>query len=201
MRPGMCAAWLSRPRVWHTLPAVGSMDFGKMAEPVGVAAGILLIEEAGGRVTNYQNAPLDITLQKSWPANGLLHEAMMNVLIVIYRAGSDSDALRKRGHSVAGLVECGRYRSRFCRSHASTTARLNDRGQVLTLAQARASFHRLWCGEKGDDKLFDFPQTGTKAFPRPDALSTANRDGRIGTRASRAIRTAPALNLIIEPSG
>ncbi|MBA3255690.1 MAG: inositol monophosphatase, partial [Pyrinomonadaceae bacterium] len=44
------------------------------------AAGILLIEEAGGRVTDYQNAPLDIYTPKVLASNGLVHEAMMSVL-------------------------------------------------------------------------------------------------------------------------
>ncbi len=48
--------------------------------PWDVAAGILLIEEAGGRVTNYQNAPLDIYTPKVLASNGLVHEAMMRVL-------------------------------------------------------------------------------------------------------------------------
>ncbi|MCM3871796.1 MAG: inositol monophosphatase, partial [Pyrinomonadaceae bacterium] len=48
--------------------------------PWDVAAGILLIEEAGGRVTNYQNAPLDIYTPKVLASNGRVHEAMMRVL-------------------------------------------------------------------------------------------------------------------------
>lgn len=48
--------------------------------PWDVAAGILLIEEAGGRVTDYQNEPLDIYTAKVLASNGLVHEAMMRVL-------------------------------------------------------------------------------------------------------------------------
>ncbi|MFN2511161.1 MAG: inositol monophosphatase family protein [Pyrinomonadaceae bacterium] len=48
--------------------------------PWDVAAGILLIEEAGGRVTDYQNQPLDIYTLKVLASNGLVHEAMMSVL-------------------------------------------------------------------------------------------------------------------------
>jgi myo-inositol-1(or 4)-monophosphatase len=48
--------------------------------PWDVAAGVLLIEEAGGRVTDYQNAPLDIYTPKVLASNGLVHEAMMSVL-------------------------------------------------------------------------------------------------------------------------
>jgi myo-inositol-1(or 4)-monophosphatase len=45
-----------------------------------VAAGLLLIEEAGGRITNYQGAPLDIYTPKVLATNGLVHDAMMRVL-------------------------------------------------------------------------------------------------------------------------
>lgn len=48
--------------------------------PWDVAAGILLIEEAGGHVTDYQNEPLDIYTAKVLASNGLVHEAMMRVL-------------------------------------------------------------------------------------------------------------------------
>ena len=48
--------------------------------PWDVAAGILLIEEAGGRVTDYQNSPLDIYTAKVLASNGFVHEAMMKVL-------------------------------------------------------------------------------------------------------------------------
>jgi len=45
-----------------------------------VAAGVLLIEEAGGRVTNYQGARLDIYTPKVLATNGRVHDAMMRVL-------------------------------------------------------------------------------------------------------------------------
>ncbi len=48
--------------------------------PWDVAAGILLIEEAGGRVTDYSGAPLDIYTAKVLASNGLIHDAMMRVL-------------------------------------------------------------------------------------------------------------------------
>src|SRR4026208_1740167 len=47
--------------------------------PWDTAAGILLIEEAGGRVTNYENAPLNIYTPKVLATNGLVHAAMMRV--------------------------------------------------------------------------------------------------------------------------
>jgi len=45
-----------------------------------VAAGVLLTEEAGGRVTNYQGAPLDIYTPRVLATNGRVHDAMMSVL-------------------------------------------------------------------------------------------------------------------------
>lgn len=45
-----------------------------------MAAGVLLIEEAGGRVTNFNNAKLDIYTKKVLATNGLVHEAMSDVL-------------------------------------------------------------------------------------------------------------------------
>lgn len=45
-----------------------------------VAAGVLLIEEAGGRVTDYLGNRLDIYTPKVLASNGLVHEAMMSVL-------------------------------------------------------------------------------------------------------------------------
>jgi myo-inositol-1(or 4)-monophosphatase len=45
-----------------------------------VAAGVLLIEEAGGRVTDFTGAALDIYTPKVLASNGLVHKAMMRVL-------------------------------------------------------------------------------------------------------------------------
>ncbi|HSS20736.1 MAG TPA: inositol monophosphatase family protein [Pyrinomonadaceae bacterium] len=45
-----------------------------------VAAGILLIKEAGGAVTDFRGAPLDIYTAKVLASNGLVHDAMMKVL-------------------------------------------------------------------------------------------------------------------------
>jgi myo-inositol-1(or 4)-monophosphatase len=45
-----------------------------------VAAGLLLIEEAGGRITDFSGAPLDIYSPKVLASNGLVHDAMMRVL-------------------------------------------------------------------------------------------------------------------------
>jgi myo-inositol-1(or 4)-monophosphatase len=45
-----------------------------------VAAGVLLIEEAGGRVTDYRGDPLDIYTPRVVATNGRVHDAMMRVL-------------------------------------------------------------------------------------------------------------------------
>jgi myo-inositol-1(or 4)-monophosphatase len=49
-------------------------------KPWDVAAGALIIEEAGGRVSNYANGPMDIFRPPILASNGLIHEAMMSVL-------------------------------------------------------------------------------------------------------------------------
>ncbi|HSQ24146.1 MAG TPA: inositol monophosphatase family protein [Pyrinomonadaceae bacterium] len=49
-------------------------------KPWDVAAGALIIEEAGGRVSNYANGPLDIFIPPILASNGLIHEEMMRVL-------------------------------------------------------------------------------------------------------------------------
>ncbi|HKO35343.1 MAG TPA: inositol monophosphatase family protein [Pyrinomonadaceae bacterium] len=49
-------------------------------KPWDVAAGILLIEEAGGRVSDYHNRPLDIFTPPILATNGFIHEEMMRVL-------------------------------------------------------------------------------------------------------------------------
>ncbi|HEU4767035.1 MAG TPA: inositol monophosphatase family protein [Pyrinomonadaceae bacterium] len=49
--------------------------------PWDTAAGVLLIQEARGRVTNFDNGPLDIYTAKVLASNGLIHDAMRSVLI------------------------------------------------------------------------------------------------------------------------
>ena len=48
--------------------------------PWDVAAGVLLVHEAGGRVSDYNGAPFDIYTPPILASNGLVHEAMMTVL-------------------------------------------------------------------------------------------------------------------------
>ncbi len=45
-----------------------------------IAAGVLLIEEAGGRITDFIGAPLNIYTPKVLASNGLIHAKMMQVL-------------------------------------------------------------------------------------------------------------------------
>ena len=45
-----------------------------------IAAGALLVSEAGGRITNFENEPLDIYTKKVVASNGRVHEAMLRVL-------------------------------------------------------------------------------------------------------------------------
>jgi myo-inositol-1(or 4)-monophosphatase len=45
-----------------------------------VAAGILLIEEAGGQITNFNGGAVDIYAAKVLASNGLIHDPMMQVL-------------------------------------------------------------------------------------------------------------------------
>ncbi len=45
-----------------------------------IAAGVLLIEEAGGKVSDFQGSPLDIYTPRVLVSNGLIHEQMMRVL-------------------------------------------------------------------------------------------------------------------------
>lgn len=48
--------------------------------PWDVAAGVLLIAEAGGMVTDFNSEPLSIYTPRVLASNGLIHEAMMGVL-------------------------------------------------------------------------------------------------------------------------
>ncbi len=50
--------------------------------PWDVAGAVLMIEEAGGRVSDYDGAPFDIYSAPILASNGLLHEQMMRVLAV-----------------------------------------------------------------------------------------------------------------------
>jgi len=45
-----------------------------------IAAGALLVSEAGGRITNFENEPLDIYTKKVVASNGRVHNAMLRLL-------------------------------------------------------------------------------------------------------------------------
>src|SRR5947199_3877192 len=48
--------------------------------PWDIAAGVLLINEAGGRVSNYDGTPLNIYKPPICASNGSIHEEMLTVL-------------------------------------------------------------------------------------------------------------------------
>jgi myo-inositol-1(or 4)-monophosphatase len=48
--------------------------------PWDVAAGALLVEEAGGRITNLTGGPLDLDRPRVVASNGRIHDAILNVL-------------------------------------------------------------------------------------------------------------------------
>jgi len=48
--------------------------------PWDIAAGKILIEEARGKVSNFENQPLSIYTKKVLASNGLVHDAMLRVL-------------------------------------------------------------------------------------------------------------------------
>ncbi|HEX8476383.1 MAG TPA: inositol monophosphatase family protein [Pyrinomonadaceae bacterium] len=48
--------------------------------PWDVAAGVVLVEEAGGRVTHYDGSPFNVYTPPIVASNGLVHEHMMRVL-------------------------------------------------------------------------------------------------------------------------
>jgi myo-inositol-1(or 4)-monophosphatase len=62
--------------------AAGRFDgfYEEGLRPWDVAAGVLLVEEAGGRVTHYDGTPFDHYHPLIAASNGLVHEAMLAVL-------------------------------------------------------------------------------------------------------------------------
>ena len=50
-------------------------------KPWDVAAGALIVEEAGGRITHYDGSAFDIYTAPILASNGLIHEQMMRVLL------------------------------------------------------------------------------------------------------------------------
>ncbi len=61
--------------------ACGRLDgfWEKKLAPWDVAAGSLIVQEAGGRVTNLENGPLDMNSGHILATNGLIHKEMVNI--------------------------------------------------------------------------------------------------------------------------
>jgi len=68
--------------------AAGRFDgfWEQSLHPWDMAAGVLLIEEAGGRVSRYGNEPLDIYGRELVASNGLLHSSMVEAIQSVQRA-------------------------------------------------------------------------------------------------------------------
>jgi myo-inositol-1(or 4)-monophosphatase len=62
--------------------AAGRFDafYEEGLRPWDVAAGVLLVEEAGGRVTHYDGSPFRVYTPPIAASNGLIHEAILDVL-------------------------------------------------------------------------------------------------------------------------
>src|SRR5437763_8123310 len=62
--------------------AAGRFDgfYEEGLRPWDVAAGVLLVEEAGGRITHYDGKPFQIYTPPIAASNGLVHDAMLEVL-------------------------------------------------------------------------------------------------------------------------
>lgn len=50
--------------------------------PWDIAAGYLIVEEAGGKITNFEGAPYDVYDKETLATNGLIHEAMLDQISV-----------------------------------------------------------------------------------------------------------------------
>jgi myo-inositol-1(or 4)-monophosphatase len=62
--------------------AAGRFDgfWEEQLHPWDIAAGALIVEEAGGRVTNFSNGPIDLFGGQIVVSNGRLHEQMLTVI-------------------------------------------------------------------------------------------------------------------------
>jgi myo-inositol-1(or 4)-monophosphatase len=62
--------------------AAGRMDgfWERHLHPWDMAAGVLIVEEAGGRVTAMDGAPFDLRSGETLATNGLLHQAMLETI-------------------------------------------------------------------------------------------------------------------------
>jgi myo-inositol-1(or 4)-monophosphatase len=64
--------------------------------PWDTAAGVLLVEEAGGRITNFHGGPFELASRETLASNGLVHEALLNEFDKIF-SGRDLEPLPKLG--------------------------------------------------------------------------------------------------------
>lgn len=83
-------AWLAAGRV------DGFWEFG--LKPWDIAAGALLIEEAGGRVSDMSGGPLDLSGARILASNGHIHRELAEILTGVFTAegGRIEDQLRRR---------------------------------------------------------------------------------------------------------
>jgi myo-inositol-1(or 4)-monophosphatase len=61
-------------------------------KPWDTAAGVLLIEEAGGRVTRFDGSPFELNSRETLASNGLVHDALLHEFEEIF-AGRGLEAL------------------------------------------------------------------------------------------------------------
>ena len=60
--------------------------------PWDTAAGVLIIEEAGGKVTRFDGSPFELNSRETVASNGLIHESLLHEFADIF-AGRGLDAL------------------------------------------------------------------------------------------------------------
>ena len=62
--------------------AAGRMDgfWALRLGPWDVAAGMLMVEEAGGRVTDLSGGPVDLAAPSAVASNGLIHDEILRAL-------------------------------------------------------------------------------------------------------------------------
>ena len=61
-------------------PAAGWMGFGSLLKPWDTAAGMMLVEEAGGRVTDFRGGDYTPFQAEILASNSLIHQEMVDEL-------------------------------------------------------------------------------------------------------------------------
>ena len=80
-RRAPCGGSARRPSICATSPPDAWMDSGRaILKPWDIAAGALIVAEAGGRVTNMDGEPFTSRGGQVLATNGLLHDAMLGVI-------------------------------------------------------------------------------------------------------------------------